>query len=134
MTITCQVDEKIERNSLFLVYNKKTKTLRYIDQIGFQSVQWIESDRFPHSSLFKDEETSDLEIILNAKSCFLSYCSKSLLNIVYSLNEFQMTKLQFIKEILSSQISSEQIGITFLDPKVQHYRIYDTYSLLETCL
>jgi hypothetical protein len=31
MTLTCQIGEKVEQNSLFIVHNKKSSTLRYLD-------------------------------------------------------------------------------------------------------
>lgn len=38
MTMACWIDDKVEKNSLFLVYNKKTKTIRYLDQINQKCV------------------------------------------------------------------------------------------------
>lgn len=95
---------------------------------------FMENLRYQFKNWFKEDSKEQYVFQFNITNAEVTFCSKSILGIIHTMNEFFMQREVFIKEILTSQISTEQLGIQFLQPEVFHKVIRTPFDFFRTAL
>lgn len=114
-----------EEEANLVIWDKQTNLLQFYETNNSENFILEDNFRYQIKSWFKDDVKQEMIFNFNVKPAKVSFCSKGLPGVIHTMNEFLMQKETFLKEVLTSQISTEQLGIQFIDNDRFH-RILET--------
>jgi translation initiation factor eIF-2B subunit epsilon len=130
------VFQECKANSLsahIVSYYKHSKIILHYEELCSYEPMLKDNERIQFSKLNEDQPKDLVQLSFTLVPTGIAILSKSALHVIYSLNEFQMSLQQFIKEIATSQISSEQIGLHVLDKQTYSQDIQCSSNFLRSC-
>ena len=116
----------------FVMFNKENKEIKFYEGIKNmgKALKLKENHRFKFKSFFKEETMTDYEMRFDLADCGLSVCSLDVLNFFHENFDFHNERDDFLKDVLSSEISEDKIIIhiqptdLFFEKVNNPYRLY----------